>query len=591
MNYRLLRAISAILLAAILLCNSSPASQALTTQDLPANEALDEWIPAPAEAEGFILFAADEHGLGGAGCREAGTEDEQLLVRGDLSDSLHVISPPRPLGATGLTITLRATQQLEGYPEAKNAFIRAAQTWEAIIANPISIILDVDYGPNRFGSAYPQGVLGSTAAQSLLNQAGYPGARTRLLAGASSDQERTLYESLPTGSLPTTQGMTTRLTAPSALLRAVGEISANANPSAETSFGSPPSIGFNSAFAFDFDPTNGIDAGKMDFDAVAVHEIGHALGFISRAGGSQVSAPDASYWDLFRFQSGVSMSTFSSAERILSRGGVPVFYAGGTELRLSTADDGQQTSHWKDDNLTGQHIGVMDPTIPVGRRFVITANDLAALDAMGYSLKAGSGGGGSGGGGGGTGGNNPPSTSQLNAVLDGDVLTITGIVADTDGDIRQGNASLLDKADNVLSEGTPITMDFGISTQSTFTVRYTSMRNFPSAMKVRFAFTDARGNQSTPVTADFSRADSEGVTINKAVFDTDALVIKGVNLVSGLQVEINGVLVNPLKIKVKGTGAKAVISGSKTILNLSNGPNRVRVKINGKFSNITLATL
>ncbi|MFM7867468.1 MAG: NF038122 family metalloprotease, partial [Planctomycetaceae bacterium] len=37
------------------------------------------------------------------------------------------------------------------------------------------------------------------------------------------------------------------------------------------------SIEFNSAFAWDFDPTDGIYSDKIDFTAVAAHEIGHAL--------------------------------------------------------------------------------------------------------------------------------------------------------------------------------------------------------------------------------------------------------------------------------------------------------------------------
>ena len=38
---------------------------------------------------------------------------------------------------------------------------------------------------------------------------------------------------------------------------------------------------FSSAFSFDFNPDDGVTAGQMDFIGVAIHEIGHALGFIS----------------------------------------------------------------------------------------------------------------------------------------------------------------------------------------------------------------------------------------------------------------------------------------------------------------------
>src|SRR4029453_8954702 len=38
---------------------------------------------------------------------------------------------------------------------------------------------------------------------------------------------------------------------------------------------------FNSGVNFDYNPSDGITPGATDFVAVAVHEIGHALGFIS----------------------------------------------------------------------------------------------------------------------------------------------------------------------------------------------------------------------------------------------------------------------------------------------------------------------
>src|SRR5262249_33897066 len=140
---------------------------------------------------------------------------------------------------------------------------------------------------------------------------------------------------------------------------------------------------------------DGIDANKIDFDAVAVHEIGHVLGFDSNTGTRELdsSAPVAvSIWDLFRFRPGVTLDTFTTAQRILSSGGSQDYFAGAGELALSTGrpdgtgGDREQASHWKDDRFTGQHIGIMDPTLADGERAVITDNDLAALRSFGYTI-------------------------------------------------------------------------------------------------------------------------------------------------------------------------------------------------------------
>jgi uncharacterized protein (TIGR03437 family) len=185
------------------------------------------------------------------------------------------------------------------------------------------------------------------------------------------------------------------MSAPSALFRALGFINPVADPSSEPQFQDPPSIGFNSAFDFDFDPSDGIDSNKIDFDSSAVHEIGHVLGFTSNVGVREenTSAPvSVTFWDLYRFRPGMSLSTFGTTQRILSSGGDQIFFDGGGELALSTGrpdgkgGDGNQASHWKADELTGKYIGIMDPSIGLGKRNLLTDNDLRVLDVIGYQL-------------------------------------------------------------------------------------------------------------------------------------------------------------------------------------------------------------
>ncbi|HEV2705801.1 MAG TPA: NF038122 family metalloprotease [Pyrinomonadaceae bacterium] len=334
---------------------------------------------------------------------ESGGKDVGLRQINHLED-LPVAAPTMddgtPNSATGLTIILRGTSQLEANPVAKQAFVNAAAKWEAIITSPITIVIDVDYGPTHFGTPFSSdNILGATSTQNLFGTNNYGGVRSRLIAQASSPEESALYNALPTSGLPTDIGTVNTLLVASPILRALGVINPVADPTAEKQqFGDPPQIGFNSKFSFDFNPDDGITRTQTDFDAVAVHEIGHALGFDSEVGARELQPTRqllASMWDMFRFRPGTaaSQSAFTTAPRILSSGGehVEVNDFPDTELRLSTGKpdgsggDGEQSSHWKDDfQNSGIFIGIMDPNISAGRREVLTENDRRAIDRMGY---------------------------------------------------------------------------------------------------------------------------------------------------------------------------------------------------------------
>jgi len=338
---------------------------------------------------------------------------------------------------------------------------------------------------------------------------------------------------------------------------------------------------------FDFDASDGIDPAKYDFEAVVAHEIGHVLGFVSAVGQREIN-PNCelavTVWDLFRLRPGVSMGELATSDRILSSGGAQIFFEGDSELQLSTGrpdgtgGDGLQPSHWRDDSIVGQRIGIMDPTIPAGARQTITFNDLAALDLFGYTLKPF--------------GNNRPAISTLAADLNGDVLTLTGAAADADGDVVQVEAQFLDQKGHAIAQTAPFTADFGITPTLALRLSFTGMSGLAEATQVSVVLIDSRGNRSPAVSADFSGGDPGAVKLVEASYDGTRLLIRGKRLTGDAQVEVNGVIVAPpASANVTPNGKKLTIVAPSAALNLRIGSNRIRVISGGLRSSLLVATM
>ena len=180
------------------------------------------------------------------------------------------------------------------------------------------------------------------------------------------------------------------------------------------------SITFSSEFAFDFRPADGITAGYSDFLAVAIHEIGHALGFVSGVddydylGGPNGPAKNADCggfecmdypanddWfgetlDLFRYSApGVLDWTTNTASYFSADGGLTA-YDNGYFSTGTFHGDGWQASHWKAPQVTlddgsvvfscaQPKLGIMNPYACNGRQGILTGLDLAAFDAIGWN--------------------------------------------------------------------------------------------------------------------------------------------------------------------------------------------------------------
>lgn len=161
--------------------------------------------------------------------------------------------------------------------------------------------------------------------------------------------------------------------------------------------GTDAQISFSSAFTWDFNNTDGIDAGKQDFVGVAIHEIMHSMGFVSNVDDLdfgpnksddtyRVAGLDFTRFSTASLQAGANIDfTADGRAKYFSIDGGITNLTPGASGGWSTGvnfGDGRQASHWKD----GLGIGIMDPTAqPAGNLNVVTNLDLMALDVIGWN--------------------------------------------------------------------------------------------------------------------------------------------------------------------------------------------------------------
>ena len=319
-------------------------------------------------------------------------------------------------GATPLTFSFTAVGTLVGlqtsnpllYAKVTNGFSAAGAFWSSQFRDAITINVDIDY------PALAPGTLGSTNFESLAVY--YSDVRTALAFDRTSADDRQATANLPAGSslsFLTNNTLTGALeidadNTPNNYALDVSRANLKALGFYQNGFLTPndttrdATISLSSGYAWDFDRSNGITAGTFDFVGVAIHELGHAMGFSSGVDiVDTVSAPNGNAQFLGTDLDPYAVFSVLDLYRHGARnGGGLDFAAGGTGANnpyfsidggvtslgmFSTGrlnGDGRQAGHWKD-NLG---LGILDPTFAPGELGMVTPLDVRALDVIGYDL-------------------------------------------------------------------------------------------------------------------------------------------------------------------------------------------------------------
>ena len=275
--------------------------------------------------------------------------------------------------------------------DQRNGFSEAAAIWESRISSNVTINISV--GMVTLNS----NIIGQAA--SAWYDASYSDFRTTVAQKATSATDAAFLATLPNGNnysrlinqtndTPGTDPYATWTDAQSMIsinggnAKALGLLSA-------TNAGLDALIQFNTAFAFDYNRSNGIAYNQMDFVGAAAHEIGHALGFVSVVDDVDTVPGNAVNFlntpmDFMRY----SASSFALGISDVSAGPEAKFtYINGVSIPMSlgvNVGDGQQASHFY---VTG-NLGLMAPTASYGQKLSITGNDLLVMDAIGWKLTA-----------------------------------------------------------------------------------------------------------------------------------------------------------------------------------------------------------
>jgi hypothetical protein len=243
-------------------------------------------------------------------------------------------------------------------PEVRRGMDIAAAYWSSVLTDDVTVTLDVSVDHDMTGG----GALGATS--NTLDAITWGDARALLQSDMTTALDAQALSSLDQHP----EFDATTLYNNTATNKALGLTQyANGNP---LSGGVDAQIEFTDDLVFDFDLEDGVASDKFDFLGVALHEIGHALGF-------NPNFPKF-YGTLnqFRYNSPgqLDFSTLGDGTYFSIDDGATALFGG--EFGAG---------HWNPD-VPGDPLGIMSPYATGGAMDYVSALDLAAFDAMGWDL-------------------------------------------------------------------------------------------------------------------------------------------------------------------------------------------------------------
>jgi hypothetical protein len=272
--------------------------------------------------------------------------------------------------AHALTIKTTFDSSITGNRNAsaiESAFDAVAAEYDSVLTSPLTVNVDVSWGKVD-GVAVASNALGESVDE-LYGYYSYGTLKSVLSSHASANPtDKALASAVAHLPASTPSGVSSYVV-PSSEAKALGLISTT-----QSSYDGY--IGFGSAVAYDFNPSNGITAGTYDFEAVAAHEVDEVLGRIS--GLANASPSYRTVFDLYRYSSpGVISFAYNTPAYFSVNGGT-------TKLgEFNVSASGGDRGDWANSGATVTDI--QDAFLTAGRASNLTAADLTALDALGFA--------------------------------------------------------------------------------------------------------------------------------------------------------------------------------------------------------------